>query len=211
MRRTALVALAAVATATLGSTAAKAMDAPAGSTTDRWAACATVDVRVNLTDAPAGALADVKKAITEVDSATGLHLRYAGPTALVPNGDNWLATGGITLAWAGQPGSDKLDGSNAGQGGYVADGSAIRSGFVVLDTHFNGLPGGFGAGGTRGALLMHELGHAVGLRHSADPRDIMYPTVTTKTAAWGSGDRAALASVGTAVGQSGCNCGCQSR
>jgi len=47
---------------------------------------------------------------------------------------------------------------------------------------------------------MHELGHAVGLDHTTDATQIMYPTLTRKPARWGTGDRRGLAYLGRSRG-----------
>ncbi|MGZ6889156.1 MAG: hypothetical protein ACXVGM_03940 [Oryzihumus sp.] len=51
--------------------------------------------------------------------------------------------------------------------------------------NLTGAPGLIGA---RGQLLLHELGHAVGLDHPrvADTSEVMFPVLTHKVASWGS-------------------------
>ena len=52
-------------------------------------------------------------------------------------------------------------------------------------------------------VLQHELGHVVGLAHVHDePGEVMNDTATTMNTggAWGSGDRAGLARVGSRTG-----------
>ena len=53
------------------------------------------------------------------------------------------------------------------------------------------MPGGFAGGGrqsTRGSLLLHELGHAIGLNHVTDKRQVMYPVILPQAAQYASGD-----------------------
>ena len=61
---------------------------------------------------------------------------------------------------------------------------------------------GFGPGVSRGRVLLHELGHAVGLEHVADTTQVMNTSVsrTSPPAAYGAGDRTGLRKVGAAAG-----------
>ena len=45
------------------------------------------------------------------------------------------------------------------------------------------------------ALVLHELGHLVGLDHVEDQRELMYPTMTGLRS-FGPGDRSGLAALG---------------
>ncbi|WP_305788626.1 M66 family metalloprotease [Symbioplanes lichenis] len=81
----------------------------------------------------------------------------------------------------------------------------IHKGMVVIDAgRASGLARGFGAaaGATTGKLLLHELGHAVGLAHPLvdDPAEVMYSRLTGRAAEWGAGDLAGLRAVGDAGG-----------
>ncbi|MEO7837208.1 MAG: matrixin family metalloprotease, partial [Acidimicrobiales bacterium] len=178
---------------------------PNGGNPGRWNPCAPVRYSINSTRAPAGGVADVQEAIRRVGQATGISFTYDGSTAEVPNnGSNGYSGAGTVIAWATPDETNMLTAGAAGMGGAagVSSNGAIRitRGFVVLDASRT-VPAGFGGGASQGALLMHELGHMVGLGHSTDQAQIMYPTVTPRTPRdWGAGDRIGLLRVGAPNG-----------
>ncbi|MCU1677467.1 MAG: hypothetical protein JWM93_2225 [Frankiales bacterium] len=184
----------------------------------RWNPCAKIHYRVNTTYATAGALRDVTVAISRVEAATGLDFVYDGRTTVIPQ-SNYGGSGGSTpkpvvIAWA-KPGkgtgrSDILSGgSELAVGSWVASGwydetgnhpTRITTGSVVLDVASNRLAHGFGSGRpTRGGLLLHELGHVVGLSHVNDRTQIMNPYIINR-ATYGNGDKAGLAKLGIKAG-----------
>jgi len=192
----------------------------------RWNPCAPIHYAVNLGSGDAAAapsvLADVQQAVANVAAATGLVFVYDGTTSTVPT-KAWLDAASqpvagapqLVIAWA-PPGSGAghtdLFGADAdGEGGWWESGTSadgvhwiwqIKRGFVVIDPAGSAAYApGFGAGESRGVLLMHELGHAVGLGHTDDQREVMFPVVSASSkAAWGPGDAAGLALVGATAG-----------
>jgi hypothetical protein len=170
-----------------------------------WSPCAKPGWRINLRRAPKRAIPQAKEAMQRVKQATGLHFRYEGRTRVNPKKlDSYPRGTSLVMGW-GRP---KATGGAAGVGGprWKSNGRII-DGYVVLNSRVSRkLASGFGRGhksgyqGTVGQLMMHELGHAVGLQHVRDSKQIMYPTLTRKKATWGAGDKNGLRKVGKAAG-----------
>jgi hypothetical protein len=181
-----------------------------------------IHYRVN----PAGKKARVKlakRAVKRLSVASGLTFAYDGRTNYIPH--NRLVNGQLifqalneerkahvpfVIAWAKQgtgPGaSNLLDSGEAGKGTVSwrsSSGSELRinDGAVVVRRNAGSLlKRGFGPGGTVGSLLLHELGHAVGMEH-ADPGEIMAPIIDSRTPGnYASGDRKGLTKLGRAAG-----------
>lgn len=195
----------------------------------RWDPCGgAITYRVNPARAPRHGVSDAKGAFARVAQATGLRLRYRGTTSAVPGADGkagaypprtdivvaWVTPGKQSPGYLPKPpkGYRGLAGVGGGTwwGAFTKSGAAaneITTGYVVLDATQH-LASGFGAGprqgpqGTEGQLLMHEIGHAVGLGHPAvdDPTEIMHPVMTHKKAVWGAGDLNGLRRVGATQG-----------
>jgi hypothetical protein len=171
-----------------------------------WNKCQTIDYRFSRSKAPAHALKQVKHAIKLLHRGSGLRFSYLGRTKLIPGNTTKLpGKTRLIIGWSTPAKSRVLaqsGGAEAGVGGfsYMLNGEIIQ-GSVVLNRKVR-LTNGFGPGpkvgsqGTVGELLLHELGHAVGLAHVRSQSQIMFPELTRKTARYGAGDLNGLAKVG---------------
>jgi hypothetical protein len=171
------------------------------------------------------AVADVRLAFKRATNRTGVPFSFAGRTSEIPRdsgGDSWSdrqKSAEIVVAWVDQSRpeyrsnmlKDLGGGYPSGVGGWNAGmwtdnhGNwhvSIGRGFVVMNAAHNSIyKPGFGRGVTRGALLLHEIGHAVGLGHVGKTSEIMYPTMLTREhSMYKEGDRTGLAKVGRPLG-----------
>jgi hypothetical protein len=191
----------------------------------RWDPCQRITFKVNpryaasTTRGRTAAVADVRGAVRRLHRATGFRFRFEGRTRHIPRDTSagWydrLPNTEVVVAWVRQDRagarSNKLSragsGWVAGTGGYSyytgkrngRNIARIGRGFVVLDAGQRRLfRPGFGSGSRRGSLLLHELGHVMGLEHVRATSELMYPTILRRVrSSYRSGDRAGLARVG---------------
>lgn len=187
----------------------------------RWNPCRAHSYKVNLASVPASArptvLAETHAAMRVLAVKTGMTYTYKGATSEVPRKGSYIKqSADIVIAYTTPATTNyPLSGSTAGLGGYAggwkstSNGTTttytagLNKGFLVVDTpdvlaHFKP---GFGAGVRRGNLLLHELGHVVGLAHVSNPRLLMNPTMSSYTPnGYAAGDAAGLALVGRKAG-----------
>jgi uncharacterized membrane protein len=171
----------------------------------RWNPCQAIHYRVDLDEAPKGALADVKETLRRISQPTKIQFRYDGRTHYIP-GSSGSQTTPLVVAWA-EPTETTLPlgGGTLGEGGGTYTYGAgqkphITTGYAVLDSTATLTPG-FGAGQTEGALLMHELGHAMGLDHARRASQIMYPLLGPHSSTmYGAGDYRGLQLLGRSQG-----------
>ena len=207
---------AAAASTGRGSTTSYTLHRNSNGSVTRWNPCAgDIHVRVNPTLGGAGALADAQAALDALSRGSGLHFVYDGTTTFVPASSRSASQPAeVVIAWAppgtGAGASDYYQPGAVGEGGWRSSGTSndggatwnwrIVQGFVVLDPG-SPLPGGFGAGVTRGSLLLHELGHVAGLGHTDDGSQVMYPVLrSSSVGSFGAGDLTGLTAVGAANG-----------
>ena len=197
----------------------------------RWNPCQTITYAVDLrlagrtNAARASALRDVRHAFHRASNRTGLKFSYSGRTTELPRNSahkSWSDrqhAAEIVVAWVDQSRpkfrSDLLGKTGSaypsGVGGWMLRGwqdpnghwqAAVGRGFVVINSAQNRLyQPGFGAGVTRGALLLHELGHAMGLDHVGSTNELMYPTMLNREHSnYKHGDSRGLLKVGSRLG-----------
>ncbi len=188
----------------------------------RWDPCEPITYQVNLTHAPPGALDDVREAIRRVSEATGIRFVNGGTTTRTADMQLGRAFRGRTsdepryypllIDWVPHERFVYLaDTRRAFAFGmpYRGQGSEARvyvSGLVAIDAGED-LEPGFGNRFSQGVVLMHELGHVMGLDHVASPFEIMWsPDVSDSPlpdpfqTRWGPGDLQGLRLLGAAAG-----------
>jgi len=162
----------------------------------RWNPCQPIPYYLNLARAPRGAAAAVGGALRSISAASGLRFAYRGKTGMVP-WRGYRATGlpshGITIAWTTPSLVGALRGSTVGYGGStyykLRTGNVYKRGGVALDATAR-------LSATRlKSLVMHEVGHAIGLGHVNVRGQVMYPMLADQTR-FGAGDLAGLARIG---------------
>ncbi|WP_183061889.1 matrixin family metalloprotease [Motilibacter peucedani] len=182
---------------------------PGSSQPVRYDPCRALHYVVNRGDAPAAVDALVQQAAQRISAATGLAFVYDGETdepagmdrdAYQPDryGMQWAP---VLVAWTTPAQVPGLEGDVAGLGGSTAwpdthGAFTYVSGDVALDAPAL-LPELVTQRGRDQvtAVVMHELGHVVGLAHVPDPQQLMFSDNTGQTEL-GAGDRRGLALVG---------------
>jgi hypothetical protein len=179
----------------------------------RWNPCKPIHYVVNPSTAPEGSIDDVHEAVRQVSRATGITFRYDGLTDESPSrrrlalqrdryGDRWAP---VLIAWVDPDGSDisfDRDGHEAAAVAAPArppSGEELFvSGFIALNLE-DANPPGFSWPGAQGPVLLHELGHIMGLAHVDMAGEIMEESGGGVTG-FGEGDLEGLRKVGHEAG-----------
>ena len=183
-------------------------------TPTRWNPCQPIHYVVNASLAPPGSIADVHEAVRRISAATGITFVYEGTTDeeasiyredFQPDryGPRWAP---VLIAWADPDDSDIpfVRGNRVAAGVAVPDIPSTRfedvyvSGWIAINAD-DPNPPGFDLPGEQGPVILHELGHLMGLGHVRTVGELMNPSgggVTDLAA----GDREGLRELGAAGG-----------
>ena len=181
----------------------------------RYNPCVDQRYVINPLHAPAGAVDEVRVAFDRLSAATGIRFVYAGPTTEAHGvfgrrdltqdryGSGWAP---ILVSWTSAAVEPLLAGGTLGYGGSTSywrgdSDEAYVTGEVVFDTDQSALAPGFGPGLTRGNLVLHEIGHVVGLDHITDRAQLMNASIHSGSPnGFAAGDLAGLAALGARQG-----------
>ena len=171
--------------------------------------CVAIHWQLSTAGMPAGAEPVVEEAVSSVAAHTGLVFVFDGYTTdlatfegpLLVHGDGWNYAP-MVIGWGTEAQSSDLGGDTTGVGGArvtpgaYGDREFLRSGTVIIDTSdVRDILTTPAERALTQAVIMHELGHVVGLDHVSDPRELMFPAATY-VIGWGPGDLQGLAAAG---------------
>ncbi|MCR1786718.1 hypothetical protein KVF89_29550 [Nocardioides carbamazepini] len=175
-----------------------------------WDPCREIRYQINPDQAPDGTeetVAFVQESVDEVSAITGLRFAYEGLTDRRPeHGGQGLVTARpdpVLVAWATADEVEELEGAVAGVGGATARSYGddrwlwFVTGGVTLDADaLERIAQERDGGGQARAILLHELGHLVGLDHVDSDAELMFADNVGQLD-FGQGDLNGLALLGT--------------
>lgn len=168
----------------------------------RYDPCAPIHVVVNNRTAVEGADRMLSEALDSVAAATGLTFVNDGYTDDVPSprrGSSPGSRGPVLVAWSDPKESEALEGAVAGVAGSVSTRGSqwFDTGAVTLDgPQLRRLVRQRSGYAAARAVVLHELGHLVGLDHVDAEGELMQPEAQPDVMDWGPGDREGLAALG---------------
>ncbi len=175
-----------------------------------WDPCRAVHYVIRPDGAPEGGDALVHWAFRQISAATGLSFVDDGPTDEAPStnrasfqpdryGDRWAP---VLIAWSSPAAWPPLADGVLGRAGPTPFGFVGQDDerFVSGQAVFNGpeldLQLRTGGDNKTRAVLLHELGHLVGLGHVTDPYQVMFQSNAYPLPSYRGGDRRGLAMLG---------------
>ena len=174
-----------------------------------WSPCRPVHYVVRTKNQPSWGAAALRSAFAEVHRATGLTFVDDGTTTEATRtlknlyqprryGDRWAP---VVISWTRPSETKILAGTVAGVTNVYwwqvgTQPAALVSGMVQLDApDLERIARVAGTTEARGVIL-HELGHLVGLGHVKDKRQNMYPVISARNIHYAAGDLAGLKQLG---------------
>jgi len=181
-----------------------------GATPVSYDPCRPIHYVIRQQGEPPGGNQIVTNAILRVSQATGLHFVYDGATSETPSrqrpsyqpnryGDRWAP---VLISWVTAKENPDMATAVTGEGGSASFGFpggpiAYVTGAVELDAaKLTGELKRPGGKTVVRAVVLHELGHFVGLDHVIAANQLMYPQIQPGVSDFAAGDLTGLAALG---------------
>jgi hypothetical protein len=175
--------------------------------------CRPVHYVIRPDSAPPGGEDLVREAVARISQVTGLQFVHRGTTDEVAEADRepfqpdrygrrWAP---VLIAWETEEQNPALAGDVVGEAGSIpaslGDGPRVYlTGTVSLDApRFAEILRGRDGRSIARSIVLHELGHLIGLAHVDDEQQLMFPEARRDVPDFAAGDLAGLAALGAGV------------